>query len=61
MENTRIIIIGAGCSGISAASKLIEKGCKNVLILEAENRIGGRLYTKEFADSVVDLGAQWYL
>lgn len=41
----RIIIIGAGSAGIAAASRLFENGFKNVTILEAENRIGGRLYT----------------
>lgn len=59
MHNVRILIIGAGVSGISAAAKLIERGFSNVVILEAENRIGGRVYTETFADSVVDLGAQW--
>ena len=44
----KIIIIGAGISGISAASKLIENGFKNVIILEAKNRIGGRIHTVDF-------------
>jgi monoamine oxidase len=60
MQNIRVLVIGAGASGISAASRLIEKGFKNVTILEAENRIGGRIFTTAFADNVVDLGAQWY-
>lgn len=59
MEFARILIIGAGCSGISAASRLLKTGFKNIQILEAENRIGGRIYTTKFADNVVDLGAQW--
>lgn len=59
LQNARVVVIGAGPSGIAAATKLLEVGCPNVIILEAENRIGGRIYTIPFADNVVDLGAQW--
>lgn len=59
MKTARIIVIGAGPSGIAAATRLLEAGFTNVVILEAENRIGGRIYTVPFADNVVDLGAQW--
>ncbi|XP_015600936.1 peroxisomal N(1)-acetyl-spermine/spermidine oxidase-like [Cephus cinctus] len=54
-----VIVIGAGSSGIAAASKLFEHGFQNVTILEAENRIGGRVHTTRFADYWVDLGGQW--
>lgn len=43
-----VIIVGAGASGIAAASKLFQNGFKNVKILEAENRIGGRVFTTKF-------------
>ncbi|XP_043460908.1 spermine oxidase-like [Leptopilina heterotoma] len=59
MSQSKIIIIGAGASGIAAACRLIEKGFQNVTILEAKNRIGGRIHTVNFADNVIDLGAQW--
>lgn len=55
----KIVIIGAGASGFAAAAKLIDHGFENVTILEAENRIGGRVCTIPFAANVVDLGAQW--
>lgn len=55
----KIIIIGGGASGFAAASKLISNGFRNVLILEAENRIGGRVYTIPFGANVLDMGAQW--
>lgn len=42
---TRIVIIGAGVSGLAAASKLVEMGFHNIKILEARNRIGGRINT----------------
>lgn len=58
-KNERIIIVGAGPSGIGAASKLFENGYTNVKILEAEPRIGGRVYTQKFRDSFIELGAQF--
>lgn len=52
-----IIIIGAGISGLTIASKLEEK----FLILEARNRIGGRVWSRECArgSCTVDMGAAW--
>ncbi|XP_017072156.1 polyamine oxidase 1 [Drosophila eugracilis] len=58
-ETTRIVIIGAGVSGIAAATRLLEQGFKNVQLFEAEDRIGGRINTIPFANSFIDLGAQW--
>lgn len=57
----QIIIVGAGPSGVAAATRLVSKGFKNVTILEAENRIGGRVNTVPFGANVVDLGAQWFV
>ncbi|KAL7016905.1 hypothetical protein ACKWTF_010193 [Chironomus riparius] len=54
-----VIIIGSGISGYSAASRLIENGFDDVIILEAEDRIGGRINTIPFSDGFIDLGAQW--
>lgn len=59
VANPKILIIGAGASGIGAATKLFENGLTNITILEAENRIGGRINSVEFGGSVVDLGGQW--
>ncbi|XP_043470345.1 peroxisomal N(1)-acetyl-spermine/spermidine oxidase-like [Leptopilina heterotoma] len=58
-DQPSVIIVGAGASGIAAASKLMQNGFKNVKILEAEDRIGGRIFTKDFGDKKVELGAQW--
>lgn len=55
----KIGIIGAGISGLAAAKRLIESGYA-VEILEARNRIGGRIHTDHATFSVpVDLGAAW--
>ncbi|XP_011183904.2 spermine oxidase [Zeugodacus cucurbitae] len=59
MKSKRVVIIGAGAAGVAAATRLLESGFENVLLLEAENRFGGRIHTIPFADNVIDLGAQW--
>lgn len=45
MEHFKVLIIGAGASGVAAAVKLLENGFNNFRIIEAENRIGGRVNT----------------
>lgn len=53
----KIIVIGAGPAGLTAARHLQRQGF-SVTILEARNRIGGRVYTDHSSLSVpVDLGA----
>lgn len=58
-KDVSIVIIGSGISGFTTATKLIENGFLNVTVLEAENRIGGRIFSTNFADGMIDLGAQW--
>lgn len=53
------IIIGAGLSGIYAASLLSEKN-KPFIVLEARNRIGGRILCPAYQKYVCDLGPSWY-
>lgn len=57
--NRKIVIIGAGASGIACGTKLMSNGFRNIVILEGENRIGGRIHTIPFGKNVIDLGAQW--
>jgi monoamine oxidase len=40
----KVIVVGAGASGLMAAYELTRKGA-TVILLEAENRIGGRIHT----------------
>lgn len=54
-----VIIIGTGPAGIAAATKLLKNNVTDILILEAENRIGGRINSIEFGDAYVDMGAEW--
>ena len=58
MDNP-IIIIGSGLSGFAAARRLMDNDFNNIIILEAENRIGGRINSVPFSDGIIDLGAQW--
>ncbi len=44
----QVIIVGGGMSGLSASVKLKESGITNVIILEASNRLGGRMNTVPF-------------
>lgn len=58
-DKPSVIIVGAGVSGIAAAAKLVENGISNIKIIEAEDRIGGRIHTVEFGGGFIDLGAQY--
>lgn len=54
-----IVVIGAGLSGLIAARTLQKQG-KSVLVLEANNRIGGRMHLqKTIEGGVLDMGGQW--
>lgn len=54
----RVIVIGAGFAGIAAARRLKSAG-RDVTILEARDRIGGRALTDKSGHVPVDLGASW--
>ncbi|XP_075212126.1 peroxisomal N(1)-acetyl-spermine/spermidine oxidase-like [Lycorma delicatula] len=58
-ETPKVIIVGAGIAGLSAAVRLIKCGFDKVKILEATERPGGRIYTCWLGDTVAELGAQW--
>lgn len=53
-------IIGSGMSGLGSNRFLKRAGFQNLTILEARNRIGGRVNSITAADgSNIDLGASW--
>lgn len=56
--NDTVLIIGAGMAGLTAANALNNAGIANIVI-EARDRIGGRLFTKDVGGIPIDLGASW--
>ena len=59
MDNTHeILVIGAGMAGLTAARALAEAG-RNVLVIEAQDRIGGRIWTRHIGDEAIELGAEF--
>ncbi|MEP6781971.1 MAG: NAD(P)/FAD-dependent oxidoreductase [Gemmatimonadaceae bacterium] len=55
-----VIVIGAGLAGLSAAQTLAKAG-QRVLVLEARNRAGGRVWTTrdEFTTYPIEMGPEW--
>ena len=54
----RVLVVGAGISGLTVANALAHGGVECV-VLEARGRAGGRLHTVDLAGSPVDLGGSW--
>lgn len=54
-----VIVVGAGAAGLAAAQRLKQAG-RRVLVLEARQRVGGRVHTsREWPELPVDMGASW--
>jgi monoamine oxidase len=53
-----VIVIGAGMAGLAAARTLAEAGL-GVTLVEARNRVGGRIYTVPGEDFPIELGAEF--
>src|SRR3984885_16302213 len=53
-----IVIVGAGFSGSTAARALAKAG-KRIVVLEARNRVGGRVKAGTIAGRTVDVGGMW--
>tara|TARA_R110002050_G_scaffold8345_2_gene30657 strand:+ start:672 stop:1037 length:366 start_codon:yes stop_codon:yes gene_type:complete len=65
MAGNTVVVIGAGLSGLRAADLLLlRNSAKRVVVLEARDRVGGRLYRVDDINShgqvvSMDLGGQW--
>jgi len=55
----KVLVIGAGISGLAAAKELVDAGCE-VTVLEARSRLGGRIWTSNQWNKIpLDMGASW--
>jgi monoamine oxidase len=58
-DNTHdVVVVGAGMAGLTAARALAEAGLK-VLVVEAQDRIGGRIWTRHVGEEAIELGAEF--
>ena len=58
-KKTKVLILGAGLSGIRAAKTLLDRNVTDILILEGENYTGGRIHALKFANFTIEAGANW--
>src|SRR5215472_12185908 len=54
-----VAVIGAGAAGFGAARRLRQDGTVSLLVLEARDRVGGRVHTIAPAGFPLDRGAEW--
>ncbi len=56
-----MVVVGAGLAGLAAASALADEHEKSVVVLEARDRVGGRMVSQPIGGGrgCVDLGGQW--
>lgn len=57
-SGSRVVVIGAGMAGLSAAADLARRGAE-VVVLEASDRVGGRVRTDRAWGVPVEQGAAW--
>src|SRR4029077_3075247 len=58
-ESAEVLIAGAGVAGLTAARELNAAG-RSVLVLEARDRVGGRIVNEDIGDGkIVEMGGQW--
>jgi monoamine oxidase len=58
-DETEICVVGAGFAGLAAARRLAAAG-RDVTVLEARDRVGGRVWNREMSDgTIVSAGGTW--
>lgn len=60
LEQCDVVVVGAGFAGLTAALRLKQRH-HSVIVLEARDRIGGRVYTDHLPDGTwLDFGGTWF-
>lgn len=54
----QVLVVGAGYAGLATAVELLDEGV-DVVVLEAADRVGGRIWSESRDGVVVDHGGQW--
>jgi monoamine oxidase len=58
-QSADVLVVGAGLAGLIAARDLAAAG-QSVLVLEARDRVGGRIVNEDIGDGkIVEMGGQW--
>jgi monoamine oxidase len=58
-ESVDVLVVGAGLAGLTAARDLKAAG-RSVLVLEARDRVGGRVVNRDIGDGkVVEMGGEY--
>ena len=56
---TKVLILGAGLSGITTAKTLLDNNIKDFYVLEGQDYIGGRIHAVQFEGVRVEAGPNW--
>ncbi len=60
MNKPRVVVVGAGLSGLAVAARLLDAG-QEVLVLEAGSGCGGQIQTEREGELLIELGAEGFV
>ena len=56
----RVVVVGGGITGLAAARRLDQHGAVDVVLLEASDRVGGKIRTLDMDGAPVEAGPDWF-
>ena len=60
MTDVDVVVVGAGFAGLVAARDLVAAAGRSVAVVEARDRVGGRVHNRSIGDGkIVEVGGQW--
>ena len=60
-QRARVAVVGGGVAGLAAAHRLVERGVREVVLLEAGDRLGGSIATERRDGFTIEAGADSFL